>query len=294
MHMRAGCLRAVTVLVAACALGGLAACAPGAAGGSGAGSTAGSAQAAGSDEIVYVPTVNGGGEDSPEPSATETASSEQGAHDFECEWFYVDVPDSWVRDDSGRTPSEGDPPIWYVKQTSDTTFEFHYTKWIGGYNEYESGMDSVTIGGSGGTSTDGYTHVGTTYDGRDVWMFGVSAGFFAIDGHFEGDTFVTEANGITDPNRATITLKTSGSASSASQAPAQSDDEAAFVATARAALKVPDDPSITYEIGEPSYWEGAGVYVTRIYFYQNGEVVAGALCSDDGSPARDILVYTAP
>ncbi len=125
-------------------------------------------------------------------------------------------------------------------------------------------------------------------------MFGVSAGFFATDGHFEGDTFVTEANGITDPNRATITLKTSDPSSSANQAPAQSDDEAAFVATARAALKVPDDPSITYEIGGPNYWEGAGIYVTRIYFYQNGEVVAGALCNDDGSPARDILVYTAP
>lgn len=290
--MRVSTVTAALTMV--CALGALTACAPGAVGGSGTGSAAGSAQVGGSDEIVYVPTVSGGGEDSSESSAADTASSDQSAHDFECAWFYVDVPDSWVRDDSARTPGEGDPPIWYVKQTSDTTFEFYYTKWIGGYNEVEAGMDTVTIGGAGGTSTDGYTHVGTTFDGRDVWMFGVSAGFFATDGHFEGDTFVTEANGITDPNRATITLKTSDPSSSANQAPAQSDDEAAFVATARAALKVPDDPSITYEIGGPSYWEGAGIYVTRIYFYQNGEVVAGALCNDDGSPARDILVYTAP
>ena len=35
-----------------------------------------------------------------------------------------------------------------------------------------------------------------------------------------------------------------------------------------------------------------GVFVVRIYFYKDGEVVAGALCSEDGTPARDILAYT--
>lgn len=72
------------------------------------------------------------------------------------------------------------------------------------------------------------------------------------------------------------------------------DDEAAFVATARAALKVPDDPSITYTVGEPTYWEGADAYTTYIEFQQDGETVAYANCWDDGTPARNIYAYTAP
>ena len=75
---------------------------------------------------------------------------------------------------------------------------------------------------------------------------------------------------------------------------AASADEAAFVATARAALKVPDDPSITYMIGEPTYWEGADAYTTYIEFQQDGETVAYANCWDDGTPARNIYAYTAP
>ena len=279
MHMRAGCLRAVTVLVAACALGGLAACAPGAAGGSGARSTAGSAQAAGSDEIVYVPTVNGGGEDSPEPSATETASSEQGAHDFECEWFYVDVPDSWVRDDSGRELVEGGPVLWSVEEESATDYYFWQSERVGtepdGSPLYSTGAIKVHIGNAPGPSWEFY---GYAAGDTPVYITKASASFLA-DEYSDG---------------AVLTLKTSGSSASASQAPAQSDDEATFVATARAALKVPDDPSITYEISGPSYWEGAGIYVTNVECYQNGELVATALCGDDGSPARNIMQYTAP
>lgn len=67
--------------------------------------------------------------------------------------------------------------------------------------------------------------------------------------------------------------------------------EPPFVQRAREELGVPDDPSITYEIGEPYYWEGVGVTVTPITFYEGGAVCASADCSDDGSPATSILNY---
>ena len=67
--------------------------------------------------------------------------------------------------------------------------------------------------------------------------------------------------------------------------------EPPFVQRAREELGVPDDPSITYEIGEPYYWEGVGVTVTPITFYEGGAVCASADCSDDGSPATSILRY---
>lgn len=70
-------------------------------------------------------------------------------------------------------------------------------------------------------------------------------------------------------------------------------DEASFVETARAGLKVPDDPDITYLIGERSLWEGTGTYIWPIEFHQGGETVASAFCAYDGTPARSIAVYHA-
>lgn len=70
-----------------------------------------------------------------------------------------------------------------------------------------------------------------------------------------------------------------------------SSAEPSFVETARRELGVPDDPSITYQIGEPYYWEGVGITVTPIAFYQGNVIVASADCAEDGSPATTILGY---
>lgn len=67
--------------------------------------------------------------------------------------------------------------------------------------------------------------------------------------------------------------------------------ESSFVQTAREELGVPDDAAITYQIGEPYYWEGAGITVTPIAFYQGDVLVASADCTADGSPATTILGY---
>lgn len=71
-----------------------------------------------------------------------------------------------------------------------------------------------------------------------------------------------------------------------------SDEE--FAERARVQLRVPDLPSITYKIYAPWYWEGAGITLRTIYFYQDGEVCAFASCTLDGSLARNIWVYTEP
>lgn len=240
------------------------------------------------DEAPASPEDAGGA--AADPGASDPAPAEQ--HDFECEWFYVDVPDSWVRDDSGATPVEGGPKLWSVTQEGGV-YVFTVTSRVGsepdGYPIYEAGSARVLIGSS---QEQGTTYVGTLPDGREVWLNEVSAGFFAADGYFEGDRFVSVASSGPSDRFAVITLRQDAPAAAASQS--ADADEAAFVATARAALKVPDDPSITYTIGEPTYWEGADAYTTYIEFQQDGETVAFANCWDDGSPARNIYVYTAP
>lgn len=70
-------------------------------------------------------------------------------------------------------------------------------------------------------------------------------------------------------------------------------DEASFVQAARAGLRVPDDPGVTYRIGGRSLWEGTGTYVWLIEFYQEGEAVASAFCTSDGAPVKSIAAYRA-
>lgn len=67
-----------------------------------------------------------------------------------------------------------------------------------------------------------------------------------------------------------------------------------FAERARVQLGVPDLPSITYRIGTPYYWEGAGIMLRPIAFYQDGELVAFADCTLSGSLGRNIWGYTAP
>ena len=94
---------------------------------------------------------------------------------------------------------------------------------------------------------------------------------------------------VEEPAPSTDSESASGEETSTDTTPEST--ESSFVQTARAELGVPDDPSITYEIGSPYYWEGAGITVTPITFYKDGVVVASADCTDDGSPATTILGY---
>lgn len=71
--------------------------------------------------------------------------------------------------------------------------------------------------------------------------------------------------------------------------------EANWVRTAREGLNVPSSGDITYKVdfsGPGSYWEGAGIYLRSIYFYQNGKMCATASCdADTGEPVRSMLLY---
>lgn len=160
-------LKKGTALLALAAALALAGCTPGANAGSGSeGSAAGSAALQGSAAVEEVPAEEP--EEEVEPAVQ---------HDFECEWFYVDVPDTWVYDDSGASPVEGGPTLWYVTQVDETTYEFGQSSWAGS-NPYEgdyynAGGATVTVGGSNGTSL-----AGTLPDGREVWLNEASAGFF--------------------------------------------------------------------------------------------------------------------
>lgn len=70
-------------------------------------------------------------------------------------------------------------------------------------------------------------------------------------------------------------------------------DMDAFIATAKRELRVPDDPSITYEVAdEPSYWEGTATYVWYVAFYKDGKIVASADCGSSGYPSRSIMGYS--
>lgn len=48
----------------------------------------------------------------------------------------------------------------------------------------------------------------------------------------------------------------------------------------------------TFEIGEPYVWEGTGMTVIPITFYQDGYVIASADCDEEGVPVKNMLPYT--
>ena len=170
---RAKRVAAVLSLVAVLAAGGLSACAR-AADTAGSGS-AESASAAGSAAVT--PEVE------PEPVAEEPVEQ----HDFECDYFYLDVPDDWVRDDSGNEPDDG-TMIWGVSQ-EDFGYHFFCIRRVGtepdGYPVNESGGLDVFVGNPMG----GAEYYGTAAGGMDIYTLEVSADFLAED-------------------RATLTLKT--------------------------------------------------------------------------------------
>lgn len=80
----------------------------------------------------------------------------------------------------------------------------------------------------------------------------------------------------------------------AEEPPAKTDEaaeEPEFVRNARLGLHVPDDPSITYRVFDPYYWEGAGIWVTPVTFYRGEDVVASADCDDQGNPIKSLNGY---
>lgn len=66
----------------------------------------------------------------------------------------------------------------------------------------------------------------------------------------------------------------------------------AFMETARIELGVPQYMDFTFEIGEPYVWEGTGMTVIPITFYQDGYVIASADCDEEGVPVKNMLPYT--
>lgn len=107
-------------------------------------------------------------EPAPEPAVT---------HDFECDAFYVDVPDSWVRSDA--TPVDGGPTYWRAADNGDGSYTFTqssvaFTIPTEGWTEYSTGVAEVYVG----VAAPNYcSYFGTTSDGRDVYVGEVSAPF---------------------------------------------------------------------------------------------------------------------
>lgn len=100
-------------------------------------------------------------------------------HDFECDAFYVDVPDSWVRSDA--TPVDGGPTYWKAVDNGDGSYVFSYSGVVfsnptEGWSEYETGIAEIYVGGAAPGSC---SYFGTTSDGRDVYVGEASAGFLA-------------------------------------------------------------------------------------------------------------------
>ena len=127
------------------------------------------------------------GADAEEPAATEEAPAAEPepepepavTHDFECDAFYVDVPDSWVRSDA--TPVDGGPTYWKAVDNGDGSYAFSYSRVVfsnptEGWSEYETGIAEIYVGVAAPGSC---SYFGTTSDGRDVYVGEASAGFLA-------------------------------------------------------------------------------------------------------------------
>lgn len=87
------------------------------------------------------------------------------AHDFECEYFYVDVPDSWEGDWSVEGP---------IPAGNGATYQFNHMP----ADDYGGGC-AVTVGDETAPST---SVVGTTSGGETVVLNEAGAGFFGDDG----------------------------------------------------------------------------------------------------------------
>ena len=68
-----------------------------------------------------------------------------------------------------------------------------------------------------------------------------------------------------------------------------------YIYAAKAALKVPANEDITYEVSRPTFSGSAGQIIISVAFYQDGLVVASAdVDPDTGKPVDKIIHYSAP
>ncbi len=112
-------------------------------------------------------------EPEPEPPAESQVVP---AHDFECAYFYLDVPSDWVSS-GGESPVPGGPTLWSAEDRGGGEYYFVQSTAfsVGGYVEYETGACTVLVGGSGPGS--GAVFFGTTSGGESVYVAEASAGF---------------------------------------------------------------------------------------------------------------------
>lgn len=114
-------------------------------------------------------------EGEPQPEA-QTEPQVVPAHDFECAYFYLDVPDDWVPS-GGESPVPGGPTLWSAEDRGGGEYYFVQSAAFlaGGYVEYDTGACTVLVGGPGPGS--GAVLFGTTSGGEPVYVAEASAGF---------------------------------------------------------------------------------------------------------------------
>ena len=109
-----------------------------------------------------------------DPGADEEPDDAEPAHDFECEYFYLDVPDDWVLS-GGDRPVPGGPTLWSAEDHGGGEYYFVQSSAFsaGDYVEYETGACTVLVGGS----APGAVYFGMTSGGVSVYVAEASAGF---------------------------------------------------------------------------------------------------------------------
>lgn len=101
-------------------------------------------------------------------AAAEEVAPPAVVHDYECDAFYVDVPDYWVMSD--ESVNEEGQINWNVTDNGDGTYLLHQSDYAG-----SSGNTYVYVG----VPAPSYcTYYGTTSDGRDVYVGTFAGGSF--------------------------------------------------------------------------------------------------------------------
>ena len=101
-------------------------------------------------------------------AAAEEVAPPAVVHDYECDAFYVDVPDYWVMSD--ESVNEEGQINWSVTDNGDGTYLLHQSDYAG-----SSGNTYVYVG----VPAPSYcTYYGTTSDGRDVYVGTFAGGSF--------------------------------------------------------------------------------------------------------------------
>lgn len=101
-------------------------------------------------------------------AAAEEVAPPAVVHDYECDAFYVDVPDYWVMSD--ESVNEEGQINWSVTDNGDGTYLLHQSDYAG-----SSGNTYVYVD----VPAPSYcTYYGTTSDGRDVYVGTFAGGSF--------------------------------------------------------------------------------------------------------------------